>query len=89
VAGNVDEPQVCAPGEIDLEMLNYYAKKARLAAERRGARSIGARRFPFAHVRIFSAKVGCTGSILVPVIGYRSRADAAADQCARPNSHGL
>jgi hypothetical protein len=22
-----DEPQICAPGEIDPEMLNYYAKK--------------------------------------------------------------
>ena len=22
-----DEPQICAPGEIDPEMLNYYAAK--------------------------------------------------------------
>lgn len=22
-----EEPQICAPGEIDPEMLNYYAKK--------------------------------------------------------------
>jgi hypothetical protein len=22
-----DEPQICAPGEIDPEMLNYYAKR--------------------------------------------------------------